>query len=81
MTMPAIAPPESPEPDPAKPTALDVPVGAAEEVDEKRGGIDEVTGSFTPTQRASTFELMQQESVELGELAPQNWQRLWRLEP
>jgi hypothetical protein len=81
MTMPAMAPPESLEPDPLRPAGLDVPVGAAEEVDENRGGIDEVTGNSTPTQRASTLALTQHESVEFGELAPQNMQRLWRLEP
>jgi hypothetical protein len=81
MTIPAMAPPESPEADPAIGAVLDVPVGAAEEVDENRGGMDEVTGSSTPTQRASTLEFTQQESVEFGELAPQNKQRLGRLDP
>jgi len=81
MTIPAIAPDESPEADAPVAAALDVPVGDAEEVDENSGGMDEVTGRSTPTQRASTLELTQHESVEFGELAPQNMQRLWRLEP
>jgi hypothetical protein len=81
MTMPAIAPPERPDAEPLAGAALDVPVGADEEVDENKGGMDDVTGRLTPTQRASTRELTQQESVAFGELAPQNMQRLWRLEP
>lgn len=81
MTIPAMAPPERPEADPPAAAALDVPVGAAAEVDENRGGMDEVTGRSTPTQRDSTLEFTQHESVEFGELAPQNMQRLCRLVP
>lgn len=37
----------------------------------KRGGMDGVLGSVTPSQRFVTFEATQQESVAFGELAAQ----------
>ena len=75
-TIPAIAPPERPEPDlfaPA-PAAADVADGTADVLEGKRGGIDVVVGSSTFSHRDSTFELTQQESVALGELEAQNEQ-------
>ena len=80
MTMPAIAPPDSLEPEPpAAPPVVD-PVGATVVVVVNRGGMVVVVGSFTPTQRASTSEFTQQESVEFWELAAQKAQRPGRLE-
>jgi hypothetical protein len=74
-TMPAIAPPESldPDPDPDPLVApADVPVGAAEAVLEgNKGAIEVVVGRCTSTHRDSTLALTQHESVELGELEPQ----------
>lgn len=82
-TIAAIAPPESPEPDLLVPAAApaDVPVGAAEDVLEgNKGAIDVVVGRCTSAQRDSTLALTQHESVELGELEPQNEQRPCRLD-
>jgi hypothetical protein len=73
MTMPAMAPPDRPE-GPAAAALVD-PVGAAVAVVVKSGGIVVVVGSCTPTQRASTLELTQHESVEFWELVEQNAHR------
>lgn len=71
ITMPAMAPPESPDPDPALP----LPDGVGDEVPVgKTGGIETVVGSLRPEHRASTLALTQQESVELTVLSPQNMQ-------
>lgn len=81
ITMPAIAPPESPDSElsPPEPSPA-VELGAADEVlDGKTGGIDTVVGRSTPWQRASTLELTQQESVELAVLSEQNRHRPSRL--
>ena len=64
--MPAMAPPESPEPERLRLEAAPVEPDPAEEVpDGKRGGIETVVGRVTPWQRDSTLELTQHESVEL----------------
>lgn len=76
--MPAISPPDKPAD--AAAAALVDPVGAAVEVVVKRGGIVVVVGSFTPTQRASTSELTQHESVEFCPLVAQNAQRPGRFD-
>lgn len=66
MTMPAMAPPESPDRERLPLEAAPVEPGPAEAVlDGKRGGIETVVGSVTPWQRDSTFEVTQHESVEL----------------
>lgn len=78
ITMPAIAPPDNLEPAPPAPAAD--PVGVAVAVVVKRGGIVVVVGSFTPTQRASTSEFTQQESVAFWELVAQKAQRPGRLD-
>ena len=75
MTIPAIAPPESPDPErPAPvPAPAEVEVGTADEVpDGNTGGIETVVGRSTPTQRDSTLALTQHESVELTVLSAQN---------
>ena len=74
-TIPAVAPPDSPELAPPAPAAVVDPVGAAVVVVVNRGGIVVVVGSLTPTQRDSTSEFTQHESVEFGELAEQKAQR------
>jgi hypothetical protein len=73
MTMPAMAPPESPDRDlPAPAATLLVAEGAPDEVlDGNSGGIETVGGSLTPTQRLLTFALTQHEFVELTELSAQ----------
>ena len=75
MTMPAMAPPERPDPElaPAPGVADSVPEG-------NRGGIDTVVGSSTPAQRDSTRELTQHELVELTRLSAQKEQRPCRLD-
>lgn len=74
--MPAMAPPDNPELAPPAPAAVVDPVGAAVVVVVvNRGGIVVVVGNFTPTQRDSTSEFTQHESVEFGELAEQKAQR------
>lgn len=86
MTMPAIAPLESPDPDPDPDP--DTPVAAPFEAvgDDvevllgKSGGIDTVVGSSTPWQRCSTFEFTQHELVELVVLSAQKEQSPIRLE-
>jgi hypothetical protein len=70
-TMPAMAPPESPDPDwllpaPAPPVAEGTPEDVLEG---KSGCIDRVVGRVTPTQRLSTLEVTQHESVELTVLS------------
>jgi hypothetical protein len=67
ITMPAIAPPESPFPESCPPDAPPaVEFGAADgEPVGKTGGMDIVVGRWTPWQRASTLALIQQVSVEL----------------
>jgi hypothetical protein len=73
-TIPAIAPPDNPDPEAPEPTpAPPVEFGAEEEVLEgKTGGIDTVVGRFTPWQRDCTFAVTQHESVELTVLSAQN---------
>jgi hypothetical protein len=75
MTMPAMAPPERPDPElaPAPGVADSVPEG-------NRGGIDTVVGSSTPVQRDSTRELTQHELVEFTLLSAQKEQRPCRLD-
>lgn len=71
ITMPAIAPPESP--DRVSPAAAPFEA-VGDEVEVllgQSGGIDTVVGNSTPTQRDSTFELMQHELVELTVLSAQ----------
>lgn len=77
-TMPAIAPPERwwPELPAAAPA---VAVGRGEDVG-KTGGIDDVSGSRTPSQRFSTSAATQQESVAFAELWPQKEHRPGRLD-
>jgi hypothetical protein len=78
--MPAIAPPESPDLDPAD--ALEVVLGVEVELlVGNSGGIDIVVGNSTPTQRASTFELMQHELVELTVLSAQYEHSPCKFEP
>lgn len=80
-TIPAMAPPESPEPDLFPPDPTEVEVGDAELVEEgNKGGMDVVVGNFTPSQRFSTLAFTQQESVELGELSAQNEHKPGRLD-
>jgi hypothetical protein len=81
-TTPAMAPPERPEPDLAEPAVapVEVALGAGAVLDGCQGAMDVVVGRWTPTQRDSTFALMQHESVELGELAPQKAQRPGRFD-
>jgi hypothetical protein len=68
ITIPAIAPPESP----ADVPVAGVPVGVAEDVLEgNSGAIDVVVGRRTSAHRDSTLALTQHESVALGELEPQ----------
>lgn len=72
IAIPAMAPPESPDVDPPTAAPFEVAVGAAVELlVGKSGGIGTVVGSSTPTQRVSTFELTQQEFVELAVLSAQ----------
>jgi hypothetical protein len=70
-TIPAIAPPDNPDPDCPPAAALLVAEGPPV-LDGNRGGIETVVGRSTPTQRCSTFAVTQQESVEFAVLAPQN---------
>ena len=81
ITMPAMAPPEIPEPESRPPDpAPAVELGDPDEVLEgNTGGIETVVGRSTPTQRDSTFALTQQESVELTVLEPQKRHNPWRL--
>jgi hypothetical protein len=78
-TIPAIAPPERPDPDLAPP-APEVEVGAADVLDGNNGGIDVVVGRWMPWQRCSTLALTQHESVALGELEAQKEQRPCKLD-
>ena len=80
-TMPAIWPPERPNPllEPVAPIVEFVPVAVAdaeaEDVEEgKRGGIETVEGWGMPVHRLLTLESTQQESVAFGELVAQNAQ-------
>ena len=82
MTMPAIWPPERPDPllAPVAPAAKFVPVAAAEVEaegveDGNSGGIETVEGWGMPVHRLLTLESTQQESVAFGELVAQNAQR------
>jgi hypothetical protein len=61
ITMPAMAPPEIPEPESRSPDpAPAVELGDPDEVLEgNTGGIETVVGRSTPTQRDSTFALTQ----------------------
>ena len=69
-TIPAIWPPERPD-EPEAP-AVEVAAGElADVVDGNRGGMVELIGKVTPTQRLVTFDPMQQESVAFGELCAQ----------
>lgn len=73
ITIPAIAPPDSP---------FEAGAGVADGVlvpEGNRGGIDEIVGNTIPAHRPVTFEATQQESVALGELAPQKLHRPRRL--
>jgi hypothetical protein len=73
MTIPAMAPPESPGSEAPPVPAPPVELGDADEVlDGNTGGIDTVVGRSTPTQRDSTFALTQHESVEFAVLSEQN---------
>ena len=78
-TIPAIAPPDRPLLRPAAAAAEAVGEFVAD-VEGNSGGIDVVVGRRTFSQRFSTSELTQQESVELGELEAQKEQRPCRLE-
>ena len=71
--MPAIAPPERPDPPPLEPPAAAVLDEGGREVTVlvKRGGMEVVLGRCTFEQRDSACEFTQQESVALGELAAQ----------
>jgi hypothetical protein len=81
IAMPAIAPPERPDPDPP-PAAFEVDVGAPVELlVGNSGGIDTVVGNSTPAHRDSTFELTQHELVELTVLSAQYEHNPCRLEP
>jgi hypothetical protein len=78
MTMPAIAPPESPFPfrlvgEAVEDGDLVAVEDVADEVEVKRGCIDEVAtiGKTTLLQRFVVLEKTQQESVAFGELAAQ----------
>ena len=80
MTMPAIWPPERPDPllAPAAPTAVFVAEAEAEAEDVEEGnsgGIETVEGWGMPVHRLLTLESTQQESVAFGELVAQNAQR------
>lgn len=84
ITIPAIAPPDSPRlvsaapAEPAGPAAL-VADEVLDDVDRvladvdvgKSGCIENMVGSLTFEQRDSTLEVTQHESVAFGELAPQ----------
>lgn len=80
--MPAMAPPDKPDPElaAAAPAPVDVALGATVVVDVNRGGIDVVVGSRTFWQRDSTSALTQHESVELGELVAQKAQSPCKLD-
>jgi len=73
-TIPAIAPPDRPDPVlPVPPvTGAEVPVGATEEDDGNRGAMEVVVGRWTPTHLGSTFEFRQQELVSFKVLVLQN---------
>ena len=82
MTMPAIWPPERPDPllalvaPPAAFVAVAVVEAEVEEVEEgNSGGIETVDGSGMPVHRLLTLASTQQESVAFGELVEQNAQR------
>lgn len=78
-TMPAMAPPESPDPDwPAPAPALPVAEGAPV-LDGKSGGIETVVGRSTLAHRCSTFAVTQQELVEFKVLSAQYEQSPLRL--
>lgn len=81
--MPAMAPPESPEPPLLAPAAdgEDVAVEDVEDVLGKKGGIDVVIGNLTFSHLDSACAFTQQESVELGELAAQREHRPGRFVP
>jgi hypothetical protein len=81
MTIPAMAPPESPDPDGPEPVAAPpVPEGIFDEVPVgNTGGIETVVGSLSPSQRRSTLALTQQESVEFAVLLAQYMQSPCRL--
>lgn len=69
--IPAIAPPESPDRELFAAAPFEAVGADVELLVGNSGGIDTVVGSSTPTQRDSTFELMQQELVELTVLSAQ----------
>lgn len=72
-TIPAIAPPESPESSSAA-ALLDAAVGVEVEVDDedgKSGGMEVSVGKVTPGHRSVALDPMQQESVAFGELDAQ----------
>ena len=77
ITIPAIAPPESPDPLLAAAPGVAVPLllvaeGEDDEVEDgNRAGTVEKTGRLTPVQRVVAFEPTQQESVAFGELVAQ----------
>ena len=79
-TMPAMAPPLNPPPLPA--AAAAVPLELALELaveDGVRAPMDVGMGSSTLSHRVSVFEVIQHESVELGELCAQYEHRLGKL--
>jgi hypothetical protein len=78
MTIPAMAPPLSPEPPRDDPAAAPL-VALDPAVDDVIAPMDVVTGNLTFVHRVSACALMQHESVELGELVAQYEQRLGRL--
>jgi len=81
ITIPAMAPPDSPVSVLAPPVpAPAVEVGDPDAVlDGKSGGMETVVGRVTPTHRASTLALTQHVSVELAVLPAQKPQSPWRL--
>lgn len=79
--MPAIAPRDKPlRPDPSRAAAAGEPVGELPSVEEgKSGGIEDVMGNSTSTQRLVALEPTQHESVAFGELAAQKLHKPCRL--
>lgn len=73
ITIPAIWPRDKVlEETAAAPAVLDADGdGTAEVEDGNNGGTENIGGIVTSSHRAMTFEATQQESVALGELAPQ----------
>ena len=80
-TIPAMARPERPDPEPPAPAAAPpVAEGTLDDVlDGKSGGIETVVGRLTPVQRLFTFALTQHELVELTVLSAQYEQSPCRL--